>query len=338
QVLYHLEALRGLFALGDSRLPVNLKLLVEGEEEIGSPHFESLLERERDALACDTVVVSDTGMLAPDVPSMCTGMRGVIVLEIELQTAPSDLHSGSYGGAVPNAAHIAGGLIAALHDREMRVAIPGFYDRVRELSGAEREAIARVPWDDAAFMRQAGVAVLSGEVGRSTLERMWARPTAEIVGVESGWSVGIRTIVPGSARVRLSCRLVADQQPDEIFELCERWVQDRVPDGVKVRCTRRGGVAPARTPLDHPAVVAAAAAIERVWNRAPLYTREGGSGPEEALGRVLEAPVVFLGVGLPDDGIHGPNERIVLDQLWRGVLAAGELWDELARTNVEGKR
>jgi acetylornithine deacetylase/succinyl-diaminopimelate desuccinylase-like protein len=339
QVLYHLEALRGLFTLGDGRLPVNLKLVVEGEEEVGSPNFESLLQHEQDRLACDVVVVSDTGMLAADVPSMCTGMRGLVLLEVELRTATSDLHSGSYGGAVPNAAHVAARLIAALHDEEQRVTIPGFYDRVRALTPEERHVFARVPWDDAMFMREAGVSTLVGERGATTLERIWARPTAEIVGMESGWSPGgIRTIVPAVARIRLSCRLVADQRPDEMFALCERWVREQVPDGVDVRCTRHGGVAPARTPLDHPAVTAAAAAIERVWGRAPLYTREGGSGPEEALGRVLDAPVVFLGVGLPDDGIHGPNERIVLDQLWRGVLAAGELWDELSRTTLEGKR
>jgi acetylornithine deacetylase/succinyl-diaminopimelate desuccinylase-like protein len=338
QVLYHLEALRGLFSLGDGRLPVNVKLLVEGEEEIGSPHFESLLHSEHDRLACDAVVVSDTGMLAADVPSMCTGMRGIVVIEVELRTAPQDLHSGSYGGAVPNAAHVAAGLIAALHDEEHRVTIPGFYDRVEALSPEEREVFARIPWDDMKFMRDAGVSTLVGEGGATTLERIWARPTAEIMGVESGWSPGIRTIVPAVARIRLGCRLVADQRPDDIFRLCERWVREQVPHGVDVRCTCDAGVAASRTPLDHPAVTAAAAAIERVWGRAPLYTREGGSGPEEALGRVLAAPVVFLGVGLPDDGIHGPNERIVLDQLWRGVLAAGELWHELSRITFEGKR
>lgn len=338
QVLYHLEALRGLFALGDDRLPVNVKLLVEGEEEVGSPHFESLLQRERDLLVCDAVVVSDTGMLSSDTPSMCTGMRGLVVVEVELRTAPSDLHSGSYGGAVPNAAHAAAAVIAALHDEAHRVTIPGFYDRVRELTPAERDALARVPWDDAAFKLEAGVSALEGESGRSTLERIWARPTAEIIGLESGWSPGVRTIVPAVARFRLGCRLVADQQPDEIRELCERWVRDRLPPGVDAHFIRHGAVAPARTPLDHPAVAAAATAIERVWGRPPLYTREGGSGPEEALGRVLDAPVVFLGVGLPDDGIHGPNERIVLDQLWRGVLAAGELWREMSRTSFEGKR
>ncbi len=335
QVLYHLEALRGMFEIGDGSLPVNVKLLVEGEEEIGSVHFDALLARERERLACDAVVVSDTGMLAPDVPSMCTGMRGLVQLAVELRTAATDLHSGSYGGAVLNAAHVAAELIAALHDDEQRVTIPGFYDDVRPLTARERAMLAAVPFDERAFLRDAGTTRLVGEAGMSTLERIWARPTAEVVALQSGWSPsGARTIVPAVAQFLLTCRLVADQQPDRILDACEAWVRARVPDGVDVRCTRQGAVAPALTPVDHPAVTAAAAAIERVWGRAPLYTREGGSGPEEALGRVLDAPVVFLGVGLPDDGIHGPNERIVLDQLWRGVLAAGELWDELAASET----
>jgi acetylornithine deacetylase/succinyl-diaminopimelate desuccinylase-like protein len=337
QVLYHLEALRGLFTIDGGRLPVNVKLVVEGEEEIGSVHFEALLERERDLLACDAVVVSDTSMLGPELPSMCTGMRGLVSLDVDLRTATSDLHSGSYGGAVLNAAHVAAALIVALHDADGKVTVPGFYDRVRPLTGVERDMFARVPFDEDAFRREAGVQVLTGEAGLTTLERVWARPTAEIVGLASGWAPsGLRTIVPATARFRLTCRLVADQRPDEILEACERWLRDRAPAGVEVRCTPGGkGVAPALTPLDAPAVAAAAHAIERVWGRAPLYTREGGSGPEEALGRVLDAPVVFLGVGLPDDGIHGPNERIVLEQLWRGVLAVGELWRELERTTPE---
>jgi len=336
QVLYHLEALRGLFELGDGSLPVNVKLLVEGEEEVGSVHFEALLDRERDLLSCDAVVVSDTSMLGPKLPSMCTGMRGLVQIDVELRTATTDLHSGSYGGAVLNAAHVAAGIIAALHDAQYRVTIPGFYDRVRPLSEVERAMFARVPFDETEFKAEAGVATLVGEAGLSTLERVWARPTAEIVGMQSGWSAsGLRTIVPATAAFRLTCRLVADQRPHEIIELCDHWLRDRVPAGVDVCCAAEHGVAPALTPLDAPAVTAAARAIERVWGRPPLYTREGGSGPEEALGRVLDAPVVFLGVGLPDDGIHGPNERIVLEQLWRGVLAVGELWRELERTSVE---
>lgn len=332
QVLYHLEAVRGLLhEMG--RLPVNLKVLVEGEEEDGSRNFEELLDRERDRLACDVIVVSDTGMLAEDVPSMCTGMRGLLAFDVEIRTAEIDLHSGSFGGAVPNAAHEAARLVAALHDADRRVTIPGFYDDVRELTEAERRSFAAVPFDDDDFRRVAGVQRLEGEAGTSTLERIWARPTAEVTSIRSGYAgEGMKTIVPATARLNVTFRLVTDQDPDAVSVAFERWVHEHLPPGVDVTVHRLGGVAAALTPVYHPAVAAAARAIERVWGRAPLFTREGGSGPEEALARFLDRPVVYLGVGLPDDCIHAPNERAVLDQLWRGFLAVGELWCELGNT------
>lgn len=329
QVLYHLEAVRGLLEAA-GRLPVNLKFLVEGEEEDGSRNFEALLEREQHRLACDVIVVSDTAMLAADVPSMCTGMRGLVCCDVQIRTAEADLHSGSFGGAVPNAAHVAARLVAALHDGDRRVTLPGFYDRVRELPEAERSSFAIVPFDEEDFRHVAGVARLEGEAGATTLERIWSRPTAEVTGITSGYGGdGVKTIVPATASLKVTFRLVPDQRPDEVSAAFERWVHERVGDGVKVSVTPLGVVAPALTPVDHPAVDAAARAIERVWGRPPLFTREGGSGPEEALARILGRPVIYLGVGLPDDRIHAPNERAVLDQLWRGLLAVGELWTEL---------
>lgn len=330
QVLVHLEVVRA-FLTEHGGLPVNLKLLVEGEEEVGSPHFDHLLETERERLACDGVVVSDTAMLGPDRPSMCTGLRGLVALDVVVRTAEADLHSGSFGGAVPNAAHVAASLVAALHDADGRVAVPGFYDRVRPLTAAEAGALAAVPFDEDAFRRSAGVRTLTGEAGRSTLERIWTRPTAEVTGILAGHAAeGVKTVVPATARLKLTFRLVPDQDPDDVAALAERWLRDRVPDGAELRIERLGAVGPALTPVDHPAVGAAARAIERVWGRAPVFTREGGSGPEEALGRILDRPVLYLGVGLPDDRTHAPDERVVLDQLWRGLLATGELWSEIA--------
>lgn len=330
QVLYHLEAVRGLLER-DGALPVNLKVLVEGEEEIGSPHFEKLLRREAERLTCDVVVVSDTEMLSRDIPSMCVGMRGLVALEVRLTTSTIDLHSGSFGGAVPNAARHAATLIAALHTSEGRVAIPGFYDAVRPPSAAERSAVGALPFDVGEFMAISGVRILEGEEGYSTVERIGMRPTAEVTGLGAGHTgPGVKTIVPSGAVVKLAFRLVPDQDPVEIAELVEAWVRVRVPAGVDVEITRESdGVKPMLTPPEHPAVAATARAVERVWGTAPRFTREGGSGPEEALGRVLDAPVVFLGVGLPDDAIHAPNERIVLEQFDRGVLAAAEVYHEL---------
>ncbi len=330
QVLYHLEVIAALLAR-DGRLPVNLKLLVEGEEEVGSPHFEELLRRERSRLAADVVVVSDTSMWSDTVPSMCTGMRGLVAFSVELRTASVDLHSGSFGGAVRNAAHVAADLATALHDDTGRVTLPGYYDAVLPLTDAVRDAIAVLPFDAEEFAATAGGAALHGEAGFSTLERIWVRPTAEVTGIRAGYGGdGIKTIVPATATLKITFRLVPNQDPDVIAAAFRDWLAAHVPADVELRVEAEGGVAPALTPLDHPAVAAAARAIERVWGAPCRFTREGGSGPEEALGRVIDAPVVFLGVGLPDDRIHAPNERIVLDQFWKGLLAAAELWFELA--------
>jgi acetylornithine deacetylase/succinyl-diaminopimelate desuccinylase-like protein len=332
QVLYEIEAARGLLQ-GSGSLPVNLKFLVEGEEEVGSPNFEALLHDQAELLACDIVVVSDTGMISPEVPSATVSMRGLVAFDVALRTASIDLHSGMWGGTVPNAAAVAAEVVAALHDERRRVTIPGFYDKVRTLTPVEQASIDAQPYDEAEFRAQAGgVGYLIGEEGYSPLERVGVRPTAEVVGIHSGYGgPGIKTIVPATAGFKVALRLVPDQEPEEITKSFEAWLADHLPAGIEVTVTPEGGVAPALTPVDHPAVQALAAAIERVWGKAPLYTREGGSGPEEALGRVLDAPVLFLGVGLPDDRIHAPNERMVMDQFWKGLLAAGELLVELGR-------
>ncbi len=332
QTLYQIEAARGLLKL-TGQLPVNLKIIVEGEEEVGSPNFEALLEREASRLSCDVVVVSDTGMIAPDVPSTTVGMRGLVAFDVELRSATRDLHSGVWGGAVANAARIAAELVSAMHDEGGRVTLPGFYDRVRGLSPEEKASMDAQPYDEAEFKREAGdVAYLEGEAGFTPLEQVGVRPTAEIVGLHSGYTgPGIKTIVPARAGFKVAFRLVPDQQPDEIEPMFTNWLKKHVPDGVSVTVKKEGGVAPALTPITHPSVAALSRAIEAVWGRPPLFTREGGSGPEEALGRVLDAPVLFLGVGLPGDRIHAPNERMVMDQFWKGLVAAGELLIELGR-------
>jgi len=331
QVLYELEAVRGLLER-EGRLPVNLKFLIEGEEEVGSPNFAALLEEQRDRLATDLIVVSDTGMLATDVPSTCVAMRGLVAFDVEVRTARGDLHSGLFGGAVPNAARISAEMAAALHDADGKVTLPGFYDAIRPLSPAEQASLAAIPFDAEAWMAQAGVTALAGESGRTTLERIGARPTAEIVGIRGGYAGdGMKTIVPAVAGFKVALRLVPDQDPGQVSAAFTAWVDAHTPPGATVKVTPAGAVAPAVTPVDHPAVGALVRVLERIWGRPPLFTREGGSGPEEALGRILGAPVLFLGVGLPDDRIHAPNERMVMDQFWRGLVAAGELWHELAR-------
>ncbi len=332
QVLYQIAAVHGLLEL-EGALPVNVKFLIEGEEEIGSPHLESLLHDEATRLACDAVVVSDTGMWAPSHPSTCVGMRGLIGYDLHIRTADADLHSGVFGGAVANSTHVLARIIAALHDDRGRVRIPGFYDEVRPISADERSSLDALPFADFLFQGLAGSRRLEGEQGHGTLERIGYRPTAEVTGVSSGYSgEGIKTIVAAEGRAKITFRLVPDQRPDLIDRSFREWLALEMPEGVEYSLTPEGAVAPFLTPTDHPAMGALCRAIERVWGVAPLFTREGGSGPEETLGRVLEAPLLFLGVGLPGDRIHAPNERMVMDQFWKGLLAAGELWHELAVT------
>ncbi len=329
QVLMQLAAVRGVLSrLG--RLPVNLKVLVEGEEEHGSPNFEDLLRRGGDRFGCDVVVVSDTTMVAADVPSTTVGMRGLVAFDVTVRTARSDLHSGIWGGTVPNAALVAAQMAAALHDGAGRVTLPGFYDDVRELSPQEARSQAEIPFDEGEFMAKAGVRQLSGEAGRSPYERTGTRPTAEVVGIHSGYGgPGIKTIVPATANLKVALRLVPDQDPAGVVESFKAWVATHAPQHAEVAVEPVGGVSPLVTAVEHPAVVALARAIERVWGKPPLFERSGGSGPEEALHRVLGAPVIFLGVALPEDNFHAPNERFDLAQLWKGVLAAGELLVEL---------
>jgi acetylornithine deacetylase/succinyl-diaminopimelate desuccinylase-like protein len=332
QTLYQIEAVRGLLA-GAGSLPVNLKFCVEGEEEVGSPHFGALLVEHATRLSCDVIVVSDTGMIAPDVPSTTVSLRGLVAFDVALRTGRIDLHSGQWGGTVPNAARLAGRLVSSLHDSAGRVTIPGFYDRVRTLSAPEQVSLEAQPFDEVTFLDQGGVAYLEGEEGYHPLERVGTRPTAEVVGIRGGYDgPGIKTIVPATAGFKVALRLVPDQRPDEIAEAFRRWLRAAVPSGVDANLTPEGAVAPARTPIDHPAMGVLCRVIERVWGAAPLFTREGGSGPEEALGRVLDAPVLFLGVSLPDDRFHAPNERMVMSQFWKGLLAAGELLVELGAT------
>ena len=339
QVLFHALGIGAWLASHDaSAPPVTLKMIVEGEEESGSPHFADLLRRERDRLACDVIVVTDTSMWAADVPSMCTGMRGVIDAQIDVYGPERDLHSGSFGGAVPNPLHALADLLAGLHDADGRVTLPGFYDKVRPLTDAERELFARLPFDEKAWLATAGNSGAAfGEAGYSTIERLWARPTAEINGMWGGHTgPGGKTIVPREAHAKLSFRVVADQDPADVAGMLRDYVARRGPAGVEVIVTVDGpGVRPSFSPIDSPAVAAGRRAMERAFGREVLFTREGGSGPEADLTDILGAPLVFIGVGLDEDQIHAPNERVDAALLLKGAESAAYLWDELAAAGDE---
>ena len=333
QVLFHALGVRALLAVRDDGAPpVSITMLIEGEEESGSPNFAALLERRRDELKPDVIVISDTTMWAADTPSICTGMRGLAEAEITLTGPSRDLHSGSFGGGVPNPVHALAALLAGLHDADGRVTLPGFYADVVPLTEEERALLAKLPFDEQSWLTDAGDSGASyGEAGYSTLERIWARPTAEVNGLWGGHTgPGGKTIIPKAAHAKLSFRLVADQEPGKIIESLRAYVDANLPDGIAATVTERAGVRPCRSAIDSPGVAAARRAMQRAFGTEVLFTKEGGSGPEADLADILDAPLVFVAVGLDADRIHAPNEYVDLSRLLLGAESVAYLWEELA--------
>ncbi|MGW7289443.1 dipeptidase [Streptomyces sp. NPDC054847] len=335
QVFFHTLGVRAHLAVTGRTAPaVNLKLLIEGEEESGSPHFRALVEQQAHRLAADAVIVSDTGMWSETTPTVCTGMRGLADCEITLYGPDQDIHSGSFGGAVPNPATVAARLVAALHDENEQVTIPGFYEGVAPLTDEERELFAELPFDEETWLRTAKSHGTLGEAGYSTLERVWARPTAELNGIGGGYQgPGGKTIVPSSAQLKLSFRLVAGQEPDKIERAVTDWVDSRIPAGIRHEIVFGAATRPCLTPLDHPALRSVVRAMGRAFDGHKIrFTREGGSGPAADLQDILAAPVLFLGISVPSDGWHAPNEKVELELLLKGVETTAHLWDDMART------
>jgi acetylornithine deacetylase/succinyl-diaminopimelate desuccinylase-like protein len=338
QVLFHSLGIRAcLAAAGRPAPPVTIKLLVEGEEESGSTHFAGLLRRERDRLGCDVIVITDTTMWAADVPSMCTGMRGLAEAEVTLSGPSRDLHSGSFGGGVPNPLHAMVSLLAGLHDSGGRITLPGFYDKVLPLSDEERELLTRLPFDEKQWLAEAGDSgATAGEAGFTTLERIWARPTAEINGMWGGHTgPGTKTIIPSRAHAKVTFRLVANQDPGEVGAAFRAYVAASTPAGLRSTVTLRGGVRPCHSPIGSPAVLAGRRAMQRAFGHEVLFTKEGGSGPEADLTDILGAPLVFIAVGLDADRIHAPNEAIDVWRLLRGAEVSAYLWEELAAIGAD---
>ncbi|MFJ6212885.1 M20/M25/M40 family metallo-hydrolase [Streptomyces sp. NPDC092296] len=340
QVFFHTLGVRAhLAATGRTAPAVNLKLLIEGEEESGSPNFVDLVRRHADRLACDAVIVSDTGMWAEDTPTVCTGARGLADCQIDLYGPDQDIHSGSFGGAVPNPATEAARLAAALHDDDRRVAVPGFYDGAVELTELDRELFAALPFDEQRWLEVAKSHGTLGEAGYTTLERVWARPTAEVNGIWGGYTgPGGKTIVPSSAHLKLSFRLVAGQDVEHVRSAVRDWVAARLPAGIRHEIVFPGATRPCLTPLDHPALQSMVRSMGRAFGKEILFTREGGSGPAADLQDILGAPVLFLGISVPSDGWHSVNEKIELDLLFKGVETSAYLWGDLAETWTPGEQ
>jgi acetylornithine deacetylase/succinyl-diaminopimelate desuccinylase-like protein len=332
QLYLHLKAVEAHLAEGGT-LPANVVFLIEGEEEIGSVHLPAFLEANRERLACDAVLISDTTMFAPGLPSITMGLRGLAYMEVHVRGARGDLHSGSYGGAVANPANALSRIITGLKDDAGRVTIPGFYDAVRELSEREREAMRALPFDEEEFRDEVGVPSVAGERGYSTLERIWARPTLDVNGLLSGYTgEGAKTVLPARAMAKVSMRLVPDQDYGAVERAFAEHVLSLAPPGVTVEVKALHGGQPWRADPTEPVFAAAARALERAFGRAPVFVREGGSIPiVQAFQETLRAPVVLLGFGLPGENAHAPDEWFSLENYARGTEAIAYLYEEITR-------
>lgn len=332
QFFAHIKGAEALLATTGT-LPVNLTFVIEGEEEIGSPNLTPVIEAHRDWLAADVVLISDGAMVAPDTPTITYGLRGLAYVELTVRGAGRDLHSGAYGGGAPNAIHALARIIAQLHDAQGRVTVPGFYDAVVELSDAERELFRQVPFDEARFKAEAGLRATPGEAGYTLLERLWARPTLDCNGIGGGFQgEGAKTVIPAEARAKISCRLVPNQDPQEITTKLAAHLKALAPEGVEVSVTELHGARPALTPIDAPAVQAAARALEAVFGRPVVFARTGGTIPVvSTFAQLLGAQVVMVGLGLESDRAHAPNEKFDLVNYYRGIDVSAALLTALAQ-------
>lgn len=330
QVFIHLKSIEA-YLKNTGSLPVNLKLLIEGEEEIGSENLETFVEAHKEMLDADLVLISDSSMFAKGIPSICYGLRGLAYMQIDLVGPNKDLHSGSFGGSVHNPIQALAEIIAQLHDQNGRVTIPGFYDDVRQLSKKERSAFKRLPWKDKKYAKELGVKELYGEKGFTTLERLWVRPTLECNGIWGGFiGEGAKTVLPSRASAKISMRLVPDQKSARISKLFQKHIKKIAPKGVSVIVSGLHGGEAAVTPIDSPGVMAAVAALEKGFGKKPLYQREGGSIPIVVqFKQLLGLETVLLGFGLPDENAHAPDEFLNLDNFFGGIKTSVHFFNEL---------
>jgi acetylornithine deacetylase/succinyl-diaminopimelate desuccinylase-like protein len=339
QVYANLKAVQLLMET-HGRLPVNLKFLIEGEEEIGSPNLDSFIAAHKDMLRADVIVISDTAIQSLGQPSIVYGLRGLVYVELEVRGPKHDLHSGGFGGTVHNPAQALCEIIAALHQPDGSVAVEGFYDKVRPLTAEERALIAQTDVSEEEWRRLTGAPQPWGEAGYSLRERVGARPTLEINGIWGGFTgEGSKTVLPAKATAKISCRLVPDQDPYEIEALIRAQIAKLAPPTVTWELRSLNHGYPALVPLDSVAMQCAVAAYERGFGARPLFLREGGSIPVVAtFTQTYGAPVLLVGYGLPDDGAHGPNEKFALECLYRGIHTAAALLEELGKQSPEALR
>ena len=332
QLYIHIGALDSWMKT-EGRLPVNVKVIFEGEEEIGSKHLDDFLNENRDMLDADVIVVSDTGMFAKGVPSITYGLRGLVYFQIDVEGPSGDLHSGSYGGPVANPANVLSQMLTGLQDEDGRVAIPGFYDNVLTLTEEERENFAKLPFDEEEFMQDIGVPGLAKDKEYSILEQLWCRPTLDVNGLESGFTgTGAKTVLPSKAMAKVSMRLVPQQDPDRIAKLFEDYINEIAPSSVRVNVSRMHGGPPYLADTSEPMFEAARQAVQRAFNKETALIREGGSIPfVRTITDTLNSPAILLGFGLPNENAHAPNEWLDLENFYLGTESIAYLYDEIRK-------
>lgn len=324
QTYIQIKAVQRVMREGGGRLPVNVRFLIEGEEESGGEHIEAFVASGDLRLQADLAVICDTEMFAPELPTLCVGLRGIVYGEIHIETAATDLHSGVYGGVAPNAIQAAAELIVALKDRDGRILVPGLYDRVTVPTEKELAAWARLPFNEDEYrVNEVKVAELTGEAGFDVFRRTWARPSFEVHGIRGGFvGDGAKTVIPARAVIKVSMRLVPDQQPDEIAGLLAEAVRKSAPRGARAEFKLLHAAPPSLVDPDNPYLVKAAEVMSEVFGRETVYIRSGGSIPiVGTFNKHLGIPSVMMGFGLPDDNLHAPNEKFYLPNFFRGIDA-----------------
>jgi acetylornithine deacetylase/succinyl-diaminopimelate desuccinylase-like protein len=331
QVHIHLAALESLFA-AEGKLPINIKVLIEGEEEVGSANLWDFVQGNKAKLKADALVVSDTSMLAPGVPSVTYGLRGLVYYEVEITGAAQDLHSGVFGGAAPNPLTILAELFAKMHDKNFRVTVPGFYDDVAKLSAAERKSLARLPFKPKDFLKTVGSPGLAGEKGFSVAEQVWCRPTLELNGIWGGYmGEGSKTVIPSQAHAKFSCRLVPNQDPDKITKQVEKYIRKLLPKTVTCKFTVHSTGKPWVAPFTHPFFEVAHKALEKGFGKRAVFIREGGSIPfVTQMHDTFKVPCVLIGFGLPDENAHAPDEHLSLENYFGGIRAIAHFYQGLS--------
>ncbi|MCH2125148.1 MAG: dipeptidase [Pirellulaceae bacterium] len=337
QMLTHIKSAQAWIET-TGKLPLQVKYLIEGEEESGSENLGPFLEIAQERLACDVVVISDCSQFAPGQPAITYGLKGIAYYELRLTGPKQDLHSGSFGGAVSNPINALSRMLAALIDENNRVTIPGFYDDIEPLSDRERQQFAALPFSEQEFKNQIGVEDLSGEIGYTTLERRWARPTYDINGIWGGYQgEGGKTVLPARAGAKFSFRLAPGQVPEQISSALESMLTELCPPGISMELEDMHGAPGIVVSLDSPFMSAAATAIEHGFGRPPVFIREGGTIPVVTeFTEKLGADALLLGWGLDDDNTHSPNEKFCLADFHRGIKASTHLWQELSKIIIDG--